>query len=144
MKSVKEFIKIEGGVYHMSNGIFKIAPFEISKYPVTNQWFKEFVDDNGYKKFYLWSDKGNKWLKDYEIKIKWNRLNYPVVGVVSWYEAEAFCKWLTISKDDGYIYQPPNKNQREIEAARFKNSHNWVIPAFSIDNVGFRCVRTKN
>lgn len=118
----------------------EIDSFEISKYPITNQQFKEFVDDGGYKNPDLWSAEGCKWLKDYEIEL--HILNYPIVGV-SWYEADAFCKWLTISKDDGYTYQLPDEKQWQVALERLEYSRNRVPPTFSIDNVGFRCIRIK-
>ena len=46
---------------------------------------------------------------------KWGCPNFPVVGV-SWYEAKAFCKWLTRTLDNGYVYALPKEKQWEAAA----------------------------
>ena len=78
--------------------------FWIGKYPVTNQEFKEFVEAGGYQNREWWSRKvgsGGRKRKfssrDYWHDRKWNGPNFPVVGV-SWYEAEAYIKWLRAEK----------------------------------------------
>ena len=42
-RNLKEFVHIEGGECKLSLGKVKIRPFEIGKYPVTNQWYEEFI-----------------------------------------------------------------------------------------------------
>src|SRR5207248_38772 len=39
----------------------KIASFVISKTAVTNGEFKNFVEDDGYRRGELWTDEGSKW-----------------------------------------------------------------------------------
>jgi formylglycine-generating enzyme required for sulfatase activity len=81
--------------------IFEVAPFEIGKYPLTNAQFAKFVEAGGYSQRQWWTDAGwqekeqNNWTEPlYWQDAKWNRAEYPVVGV-SWYEAVAFCQWLS-------------------------------------------------
>lgn len=93
-------------------GSFKseIKSFNASKYLVSNQEFKEFVDDDGYGNEKWWTEEGWAWvqykkcsfpffwLKDgeqwklrlmsEEIEMPWN---WPVE--VNYLEAKAFCNW---------------------------------------------------
>ncbi len=122
-RDLKAFIPISKGTYPLSLGAFETDEFEIGRYPVTNQWFNEFVAADGYKKSEYWSNQGNIWLKSQEIEAprfwqdqNWNCPNAPVVGV-SWYEAHAFTQWLNQTQKDGYRYFLPDENQWEAAAA---------------------------
>lgn len=131
-RDLKEFIKIKGGKYELSQGTFEIEAFEIGKYPVTNGWFAEFVDAGGYKDMNLWTEQGIKWLEYSKAKCprywhnrQWNCPNKPVVGV-SWYEAYAFARWFTKQFDDGREYGLPDKNQWEAAGTGFdKREYPW-------------------
>jgi formylglycine-generating enzyme required for sulfatase activity/3',5'-cyclic AMP phosphodiesterase CpdA len=123
-RNLKEFVKVKGGKYELENiGEAVIGDFEIGKYPVVNQWFEEFYKAGGYKNMDFWSQEGKKWLDYTKIERpafwderKWKCPNSPVVGV-SWYEADAFCKWLTASDKDGWRYFLPDENQWQAAAA---------------------------
>lgn len=122
-RDLEIFIPIKGGTYELSRGTFEIKAFEIAKYPVTNRWFKRFVEDKGYENPEYWTEEGKKWLAHTGAKAprywherKWNCPNAPVVGVC-WYEAYAFCRWLTLTKDDGHEYRLPDENEWEAAAA---------------------------
>ena len=80
----------------------------IGRYPVTNAEFARFLEANGPAGYEparpWWTDAGRKFLfDDREEFIRWprywedtsyNGLSQPVIGV-SWYEAAAYCRWLT-------------------------------------------------
>ncbi|MEI7769706.1 MAG: SUMF1/EgtB/PvdO family nonheme iron enzyme [Chloroflexales bacterium] len=129
-----------------------VAPFALARYPVTNAQIKEFIDAGCYDPAARWwSEPGRAWLReplpqrdpdgwvrrtakdapefwdDPDIGIA--RPNHPVVGV-SWYEATAFCIWLTRSLNDGSTYQLPTEAEWEYAArGRECRPYPWGDPA---------------
>ncbi|MEO1441695.1 MAG: SUMF1/EgtB/PvdO family nonheme iron enzyme [Chloroflexota bacterium] len=80
---------------------FKVEPFMMAKYPVTNAQFGAFMQAGGYNDQRWWGDglwdvrQEKGWTEPgYWGDSKWNGADYPVVGV-SWYEAIAFTRWLS-------------------------------------------------
>ena len=79
-----------------------LPAFDISMYPITNLQFSRFVDDGGYAERWrhCWTADGWRWRVENAINGPqryggtYDLDNRPVVGV-SWYEAMAFCKWLS-------------------------------------------------
>ena len=82
----------------------------MSRYPVSNAQFQRFMAAGGYteprfwaeaQKEQYWSERGFKGLWDNEVRTApydygepFNLPNHPIVGI-SWYEAVAFCRWLS-------------------------------------------------
>jgi len=114
-------------------------PFAIGKYPVTNLQFRHFMEAGGYERRELWSQAGWAWrtgtydsqasgnLKDWLSNRplekrnepywwhdqKWNNPLAPVVGVC-WFEAEAYCNWL--SQELGRPVRLPSEQEWERAA----------------------------
>lgn len=95
-------VKLRGGGYVPKGGqTFPVDAFKIAKYPITNAQFDKYIKAKGYENQAWWTANGWRikekegWIEPlYWQDKKWNQPDYPVVGV-SWYEAVAFCFWLS-------------------------------------------------
>jgi hypothetical protein len=96
-----DLIGIPAGKVKLSTGkSFDVPAFTIGKYPVTNAHYRPFVE-KGYDEQRWWTAEGwnmrqnQGWTQPrFWDDARWNRDDHPVVGV-SWYEAVAYCRWLS-------------------------------------------------
>lgn len=115
-------------------------PFTIARYPVTVAQFAEFVVDGGYERARYWGghrSAGWRWrLSEHNVEyrgegpitqpqywkqLRWHVENRPVVGV-SWYEAQAYCAWLTEHMEREYRLPTDVEWER---AARHTDGRLW-------------------
>jgi formylglycine-generating enzyme required for sulfatase activity len=80
--------------------------YRIGKYPITNEQYAEFVKQTNHS-----APKKAGWFGKKPPQYK---LDHPVVGV-SWYDAQAYCQWLT--EQTGRTYRLPTEAEWE-KAAR--------------------------
>jgi gamma-glutamyl hercynylcysteine S-oxide synthase len=105
-----------------------VNKFEISKYPITEYMFLQFVLINGYNKEQYWCDTSKQWLKKNNIKLpkywvkcgddyfkiinnqKYNvKTNLPMSNI-SYYEAKAYCKWKNVRLPFEHEYEYVSTN----------------------------------
>jgi formylglycine-generating enzyme required for sulfatase activity len=96
------YVEIPAGDYRIAEDRRRFElkrPIGLSRYPVTNQQYALFIQEDGYRNADWWSETGWKWLQQKKIQepalwrhAKWNGANQPVVGVSYW-EALVFAAW---------------------------------------------------
>ena len=106
-------------------------PYWLGQAPVTNAQFIAFAEAGGYAQERYWHEakKAGRWrdceMRDWDGVVRqqprnygqpFNLLNQPVVGII-WYEALAFCRWLTEAWQDrlpaGYSVALPSEAEWE-------------------------------
>jgi hypothetical protein len=91
-----DWIEIPGGKVKLKEGKWRaqrVRPFKIARYPVTNIQFQAFVDaEDGYGNEKWWADLERR--TDSPEPPYWSEANHPRENV-TWYEAVAFCRWLS-------------------------------------------------
>lgn len=89
-----EWIEIPGGKIELEkvDHVFQVKPFKIAKYQVSNAQFQAFLEAaEGYQNDEWWEG-----IQHQEVaQPAWSEANSPR-ETVSWYEAVAFCRWLSI------------------------------------------------
>jgi hypothetical protein len=115
-----DWVDIPGGTITLEDveGEFEVKPFCIARYLVTNRQFQAFVNaPDGYGQV--------KWWKNIEQSPapsapEWTEANHPR-ETVSWYEAVAFCRWLTEKHlESGFL--------KKGQAIRLPTEWEWVRP----------------
>lgn len=108
-------------------GRFEVKRFAIAKFPVTNAQYKRFVESpDGYreKRWWEYSSDALHWWVDhpYPVETSFPADNHPRTDV-SWYEALAFCFWL--SHKTGQTVTLPTEQQWQRAAL---GDTGWTYP----------------
>jgi formylglycine-generating enzyme required for sulfatase activity len=103
-----------------------LPDYWIGRFPVTNAEYQAFIEGGGYQTRAYWTEAGWGWKGDRTQPAYWTDEEYggprqPVLGV-SWYEAVAYCRWLSAST--GQEYRLPSEAEWE-KAARGTDGRIW-------------------
>ena len=118
--------------------------YRLSRYPVTVAQYAAFVEGGGYREAKYWTKAGWQWRQSEKVGSPtdydevYQTPNHPRVGV-SWYEAVAFCRWL--SERLGFEVSLPTEAQWE-RAARHTDGRTY--PWGKAEDVGGRANVTES
>lgn len=107
--------------------------FSISRFPITNSQFGRFIADGGYSERSYWTVNGWAWKGGiaqpaYWKDPKFNGSDQPVVGV-SWYEAVAYCNWLSRKEDLTPAYDGCGRADLGASGYRLPTETEWEYAA---------------
>ena len=116
-----------------------LTSFYIGRFEVTNEEFRLFLNDPlGYRDPLNWTEAGRSWKNQNEIQSSatlhphdsdYRRFGEPdqPVTKVSWYEASAYCQWLTRKAGGGHwLFSLPSEAEWE-KAARGPDSFDFGL-----------------
>ena len=116
-----------------------VHPFHLGAFEVTNREFRAFLaDPGGYDDRANWTAAGWAWkahgLSEATARLAPRHPRYPRFGrddlpvmLVNWYEAGAFCRWLTRRRGDGrWLYRMPTEADWE-KAARGPDAFDYGL-----------------
>ncbi len=116
-----EMIKVNGGTFKMGSTegyedekpihTVTLSDFSIGKYEVTVAEYREYCKATGSS---FPSKPTTRWYDEHDKVDKWEwKNNHPIVNI-TWYDAAAYCKWL--SEETGDNYSLPTEAQWEYAA----------------------------
>lgn len=99
---------------------FDVPAFAIAKYPVTNAQYTKFIEAGGYQQQKWWRDDGWQLKPPDGTAPRCSKVDtllrsdHPVVGI-SWYEACAFCSWLSEASGEKIMLPTEQQWQRAAQ-----------------------------
>jgi hypothetical protein len=121
-----EWVLVTAGEIELKKGAgrFSVKSFNMARYLVTNIQFQAFIDaQDGYSKADWWQGMAENANNGPE-KPRWAESNHPR-DTVSWYEAVAFCRWM--SRRLGFEVRLPTEMewQQAATGGNPKNVYPW-------------------
>ena len=123
--------EIPAGVYHVGDSggksITLTYPYRLARYPITNAQFESFVEapDRDDDTWWQGIPNDNRQFRE----SFWPYANHPRESV-SWYQAMAFCRWLTARLHDGLL---PNLPVAPDEVKKYvitlPHEYEWEVAA---------------
>jgi formylglycine-generating enzyme required for sulfatase activity len=108
-----DWVEVPGGPFLYQYGERRELPtFLIARYPITHAQFQAFIEDGGYADRRWWQGLAEH--PETPAEPQWSEPNHPR-ETVSWYEAMAFCAWLSARRGEAITL--PTEEQWE-KAAR--------------------------
>lgn len=109
------------------------SDFLMSRFPITNRQFGQFISDGGYAEPGYWTTNGWAWKGRKSQPAYWTDKNFdgpdqPVVGV-SWYEAVAFCNWLSAKEGLQPAYDGSGRADLTSKGYRLPTEVEWEYAA---------------
>jgi predicted MPP superfamily phosphohydrolase len=140
-RDLESFAPVAGGEYELEDiGERTIEAFEIGRYPVTHRFFGKFIKAGGYENRALWNEQGRVWLDGTKAtqpktwsERKYRCPNQPVTGV-SWYEAAAFCNWLSAEYPEHKYFLPSEEQWQAAAAGKEQREYPW-----GDESITYRC-----
>jgi formylglycine-generating enzyme required for sulfatase activity len=144
--TLAEFVHIASGNFLLGDRLNPREPhyvwltgYFISPFEVTNAEFREFLNDhNGYADTTNWTNAGKRWKAKSSSQVtallepndgdypRFGQPDQPVVWV-NWFEANAFCRWLTKRIGNGrWLYALPAEAEWE-KAARGPDNFDYGL-----------------
>jgi hypothetical protein len=112
----------------------------LGKYPVTVEEYQRFVESRGYEERKYWDQRGwslremNGWMVPSEWDKQLETPNRPV-SWVSWYEAVAYCRWLSEQRED--MVRLPTEAEWEQAATLSNGEYPWGTEAPDQERANF-------
>jgi ergothioneine biosynthesis protein EgtB len=116
---------------------YYLVPYELADRLVTNQEYLEFIDDGGYRNQLLWLDNGwqQRTAHAWQAPLYWERNDgvwqiwtlagyqplrpHEPVSHLSFYEADAFARWRSETRQEESRVRLPSEREWEHAARRF-------------------------
>lgn len=128
-----EWIEIPAGkVTIQGHGEFNIPKFSIAKYPITVAQYQVFMNNKGYDTEKYWTTAGWAWKQEEDVTQprfwdekhheKFFKSDHPIIEV-SWYEAVAFCRWLSDMTGENIFLPTEQQWQRAAQG-----DTRWAYP----------------